>query len=53
MKSVEQMTKKERKAHYAKQRNTWTMNPITRREDKNKWKEKKLHEKAKYDRAAF
>lgn len=44
MKSVEKMSKKERKAYYATFRNTWTVNPVTRKENKNKWKEKKYNE---------
>lgn len=49
MKSVETMTKKERKAYYRKFRNQWTINPVTRRENKSKWKKVRDNEKTKCD----
>jgi hypothetical protein len=51
MKSVEKMSKKERKEYFAQFRNTWTVNPVTRKENKNKWKEKRDNEKC--NRKAF
>lgn len=33
-KSVEKMTKKQKKEYYKKFRNTWDMNPVTRREER-------------------
>ena len=44
MKSVEKMTKKERKTFYKKYRNTWDFCPTTRREEKNKYKKKRQKE---------
>ena len=44
---VEKMSKKQRKEFYKKYRNQWEINLLSRRESKNKWKEKKLNEMAK------
>lgn len=49
MKSVDKMTKKEKKAYYAKFRNKWEISPVMRKENKNKHKEKFYCEKMKYD----
>lgn len=47
------MTKKQRKEYFKRFRNTWDINPVSRRENKNKWKEKKRNEKEKHDRETF
>lgn len=52
MKSVKSMSKKERKAYYAQFRGTWQMNPVTRKEAKNKFKERKCREIEKSKRNA-
>lgn len=44
MKELKKMTKKEKKEYYNQFRNTWTIDPTTRREPKNKHKEKKYKE---------
>ena len=46
MKELEKMSKKERKEYYKKFRNTWDINPTTRKEDRDKWKRRKEKEKA-------
>lgn len=53
MKSKDSMTKKEKKEYNKRQRNFWQINPVTRRENKNKWKGKREHEKEKYNREDF
>lgn len=45
MKELKKMTKKEKKEYYNQFRNTWTIDPATRREPKNKYKEKKYKER--------
>lgn len=52
MKEVKTMTKKERKAYYSQFRNTWSINPLTRKENKNKYKERVYREKERCDREA-
>ena len=46
MKEIDKMTKKERKEYYNNFRNTWDINPTTRKEDRDKWKRKRDKEKA-------
>lgn len=53
MNELKCMTKKQRKEYYKRFRNTWDINPVSRRENKNKWKEKKRNEKEKHDREAL
>ncbi len=53
MKDLKAMTKKERKAYFKQFRNEWPVNPITRKENKNKYKEKKYNEKAKCNSQTF
>jgi hypothetical protein len=53
MKSEKTMTKKERKEFNKRRRTFWDINPVTRRENKNKWKERKRHEKERCDRETF
>ena len=50
MKELKTMTKKERKAYYSQFRNTWSINPLTRKENKNKNKERVYREKERCDR---
>ena len=50
MKELKKMTKKEKKEYYNQFRNTWTIDPTTRREPKNKYKEKKYKEMGNEDR---
>jgi hypothetical protein len=47
------MTKKQRKEYFKRFRNTWDINPVSRRENKNKHKEKKYREKEKCNRETF
>lgn len=47
------MTKKQRKEYFKRFRNTWDINPVSRRENKNKYKEKKYREKEKCNRETF
>lgn len=42
---LEKQSKKAQREYHKKQRNTWTINPATRKENKNKWKERKYNEK--------
>lgn len=53
MKELKCMTKKEKREYYKQFRNTWSINPLTRKENKNKYKERKYNEKAKCDRETF
>ena len=53
MKELKYMTKKEKREYYKQFRNTWSINPLTRKENKNKYKERKYNEKAKCDRETF
>ena len=50
MKELKTMTKKERKAYYSQFRNIWSINPLTRKENKNKYKERVYHEKERCHR---
>lgn len=50
MKSRKSMTKKERKEDDKRRRTFWQINPVTRREDKNKWKGKRDKEREKINR---
>ena len=52
MKELKTMTKKERKKYYKQFRNIWSINPLTRKENKNKYKERVYNEKERYDREA-
>lgn len=47
------LTKKQRKEYYKKFRKMWDINPITRKENKNKYRKDKENEKEKYDRETF
>lgn len=46
-KSLDKMSKRERKEYFSQFRNSWTVNPVTRKENKNKWKEKRQREMVK------
>lgn len=46
-KSLDKMSKRERKEYFSQFRNSWTVNPVTRKESKNKWKEKRQREMVK------
>lgn len=51
MKELKTMTKKERKKYYNQFRNIWSINPpLTRKENKNKYKERIYREKERCDR---
>lgn len=43
----EKLSKKEQRKLNNKKRNMWTMNPITRKEPKNSYKQKKYEEQSK------
>ena len=53
MKELKTMTKKERKEYYKQFRGTWSINPLTRRENKNKYKERVYREKERCNRETF
>ena len=53
MKELKTMTKKEKREYYKQFRNTWSINPLTRKESKNKYKECVYREKERCNREAF
>ncbi len=53
MKELKTMTKRERKEYYKQFRGTWSLNPVTRKENKNKYKERVYREKERCNRETF
>lgn len=45
MKELDKMSKKEKREYFKRFRNLWEVNPVSRKENKNKYKEKKYNEK--------